>query len=144
MSSQNGTSTELNPSALREEWIAAVTELVTQVEGWCKERDWSTRRAPKRIEDKAHGDYEIPMLLMQQWDAKLLLIPISEFVGLEKDGRVDLYTMPEYDDVAVLIRRKGEWIMRVQLGKEERDFIPFTRDSFHEVTETFVRRYAEA
>jgi hypothetical protein len=144
MSETNGTTPEVNNVAVRDEWIAAVNELVTRVEGWCKELDWATRRSPKRIKDKALGTFDVPMLLMQQWDAKLLLSPINRFVGGEADGRVDLYTMPEYDDVAVLIRRNGDWQMRVQLGKDERDFVPFSRDTFKEVIETFARRHAEA
>lgn len=143
MSDTNGAMKDIDVAAVRTEWVAAVNELVARIEGWCKELDWATARAPKRLKDKLLGAYEVPMLLLQQWDTKLLLEPISRFVAGEADGRVNLYTMPEYDDVAVLIRRNGNWQMRVQLGKDERDFVPFTRDTFKEVIETFARRHAE-
>jgi hypothetical protein len=143
MSGPNGTPPRADAAAHRDEWIAAVNELVTRVEGWCKELDWATRRAPKRIKDRILGTYELPMLLTQQWDAKLLLNP-DEPDRAMGEGRVNLYTMPEYDDVAVLLRRNGDWTMRVQMGKDERDFVPFTRDAFKDVVETFARRHAEA
>jgi len=144
MSETNGTMKEIDIAAVRDEWIAAVNELVTRVEGWCKEMDWVTRKAPKKFKDKRIGAYDAPMLLLQHWDNKLLLEPISRFVaGEDVTGRIDLYTMPEYDDVAVLIRQNNDWKMRVQCGKEESDFVPFTRDSFKDVIETFARRHAE-
>jgi hypothetical protein len=77
---------------VRDEWIAAVNELVIRVEGWCKELDWATRRAPKRItDDHPIGHYAVPMLRMQHWDIQVLLEPASRF-GVRNDGQCDLYT----------------------------------------------------
>lgn len=145
MSDTNGTpSAAPGLAGVRDEWVAAVTALVDQVEGWCKELDWATRRAAKRVkDDRAVGPYEVPMLLMQHWDAKLLLTPVSRVVA-GGGGRVDLYTMPEYDDVAALLWEGGAWQMYVQLGAEQRDPVPLTRETFRDVVETFARRHAEA
>lgn len=142
MSNTNGAPTA-DPAAARDEWVAAVTALVERVEGWCKELDWATRRAPKTIKDETLGEYDVPMLLMQYWNAKLMLNPDGPFT-VGADGRVNLYTMPEYDDVAVLLRRSGEWQMVVQMGRDRREPAAFTRDAFQEVIETFAKRHAQA
>lgn len=132
-----------DPTAVRAEWIAAVNELVTRIEGWCKEFDWATRRALKQLKDKPIGAYEVPMLLIQQWDVKLLLEPISRFVA-GANGRVDLYTMPEYDDMAVLTRENGDWVLlRVEFGRERWPAMSLTCDTFKQVIETFVDRRTE-
>src|SRR5207248_1192305 len=90
--------------------------------------------------DKPIGAYEVPMLLMQQWDVKLLLEPVSRFVS-GADGRVDLYTMPQYDDLAVLTREHGVWMLWwVELGREQWPAMPLTRDTFKCVIETFAGR----
>jgi hypothetical protein len=128
--------------AIRDEWIAAVNELVARVEGWCKEMEWATRRAPKRIEEESLGKYEVPMLLMQQWDVRLLMDPVGRTI-VGAAGRVDFYVLPQYDDLAVLYRNDdGEWLMSVETGLPDNES-PFTRDSFKDVVETLVKRHAE-
>jgi hypothetical protein len=142
MSSTNGKPLA-DLAVVRDGWVAAVNALVGQVEGWCKELDWPTRRASKRVKDKTLGEYEVPMLLMQQWDAKLLLNPDGPFI-VGADGRVNLYTMPEYDDLAILLRQGTDWQMKVQMGRDQREPVPFTRETFKDVIETFAQRHAQA
>jgi hypothetical protein len=128
--------------AVRDEWVRAVDQLVADVESWCKANDWPTRRIDKRLEESKIGEYVVPALLIQVDLVKLMLEPGARFVA-GADGRADLYTMPEYDDVAVLFRENGGWRMRVQLGSDERDGIPFTRDTFQDVIGTFAKRHAK-
>jgi hypothetical protein len=97
-----------NWEQVRDEWIHAVEDLVGKVEGWCKARDWPTRRIEKRMEDRKLGEYIVPALVIQVDLVKLMLEPVARFVpGAE--GVVDLYRMPQYDDVASVFRRKGRW-----------------------------------
>ena len=143
MSNTNGAPTA-DPAAVRDEWVAVVTELVERVEGWCKELDWATRRAPKTIkEDKPLVPYEVPMLRMQYWDVQLMLDPTSRF-GIRNDGQCDLYIMPAYDDMAVVYRRDGDWFLRERkpggLGEEQ----PFSRDSLQRLAEVLRGQHAQA
>ncbi len=97
-----------NWEQVRDEWLRAVEQLVTNVEGWCKANDWPTRRIDKHITESPIGEYVAPALLIQVDLVKLLLEPVARFVpGAE--GVVDLYRMPEYDDVATLYRHGGAW-----------------------------------
>jgi hypothetical protein len=93
---------------VRDEWVRAVEQLVTDVEGWCKANDWPTRRIDKRLEESKIGEYVVPALLIQVDLVKLLLEPVARFVP-GADGVVDLYLMPQYDDTASIYRRNGIW-----------------------------------
>jgi hypothetical protein len=97
-----------NWEQVRDEWVRAVEQLVTDVEGWCKANDWPTRRIQKRLEDSRIGEYCAPALLIQVDLVKLMLEPVARFTP-GSDGVVDLYRMPEYSDTATLRRRNGKW-----------------------------------
>jgi hypothetical protein len=85
--------------------------LVSEVEGWCKAKDWPTRRIEKHIEESKIGEYVVPALLIQVDLVKLMLEPAARFVT-GADGVVDLYLMPQYDDMASITRRNGVWQIR--------------------------------
>jgi hypothetical protein len=93
---------------VRDEWVGAVVNLVARVEEWCRRRDWPTRRIEKQLVDSPIGQYEVPALLIQVDLRKLLLEPVSRFVQ-KWEGVIDLYQMPQYDDVASIYRRGGQW-----------------------------------
>jgi hypothetical protein len=93
---------------VRDEWAHAVEQLVTKVEGWCKAHDWPTRRIEKQIDDPQIGEYVVPALLMQVDLTKLLLEPVTRFVH-KWEGVIDLYRMPQYDDIASIFRRGNHW-----------------------------------
>ncbi len=97
-----------NWELVRDEWTRAVTQLVADVETWSKAREWPTRRIEKRIDDPQIGEYVVPALLIQVDLVKLLLEPVARFVP-GAAGLVDLYRLPEYDDVASVFRRDGGW-----------------------------------
>lgn len=97
-----------NWEAVRDAWVQTVNQLVTDVEGWCRARDWPTRRIEKKINDRSLGEYVVPALLIQVDLVKLLLEPVARFAP-GSDGVVDLYRMPEYDDVASIYHRNGAW-----------------------------------
>jgi len=97
-----------NWESIRDSWIRAVEELVSNVEVWCKARGWPTRRIEKRMEDRKLGEYLAPALLIQVDLVKLMLEPVARFVP-GADGVVDLYLMPAYDDMASVYLRDGVW-----------------------------------
>lgn len=94
--------------AVRDEWVRAVEQLVAEVEGWCKVRDWPTRRIPKRITEPPLGEYTVPALLIQIDLLKLMLEPVARYTA-KSEGVVDLYRLPEYADSARVLRRNGDW-----------------------------------
>lgn len=94
--------------AVRDEWVRTVEQLVTDVESWCRANDWPTRRIGKRDSESPVGEYVVPALLVQADLVKLMLEPVARFAA-GTDGVVDLYRMPQYDDVASICRRNGAW-----------------------------------
>ncbi len=93
---------------LQSEWIDRLSDLVTDVDRWCKELGWSTRHITKQMEESQIGRYQAPALLMQEETTKVLLEPVARF-ATGADGVVDLYLLPGYDDIASLYFYEGHW-----------------------------------
>jgi hypothetical protein len=141
-----------NWEQVRDEWVRAVEQLVTEVEGWCRENQWPTRRIDKRLEESRIGEYVVPALLIQVDLVKLMLEPVARFVP-GGEGVIDLYRMPQYDDVASIFRRAGSWVYVAtvtvdQLPPESRPNQPdsdvagmtgpFAREAFNELVKLLV------
>ncbi len=137
---------------VRDEWVQAVEQLVSDVEGWCREKEWPTRRIDKRLEESRIGEYVVPALIIQVDLVKLMLEPIARFTP-GSDGVVDLYRMPQYDDVASIFRRDGGWVYVASVAEdklppESRPNQPdsdvvgmtgrFTREGFRELVKLLV------
>jgi hypothetical protein len=120
---------------VRDEWVRAVERLVADVESWCKTNDWPTRRIDKRIEENKIGEYVVPGLLIQVNFVKLMLEPGARFVTAA-DGVMDLYVMPQYDNVASIIRRNGTW--QIRSSETEDKLEPFTAEVFTQVVEYMI------
>lgn len=134
---------------VRDEWVRAVERLVADVESWCKTNDWPTRRIDKRIEENKIGEYVVPGLLIQVNFVKLMLEPGARFVTAA-DGVMDLYVMPQYDDVASITLRAGTWYVRYTVTGDavspelrsanppifaEEKLEPFTAEAFVKIVE---------
>lgn len=132
---------------VRDEWVRAVEQLVSEVESWCKANEWPTRRIDKRIEESKIGEYVVSGLLIQVDFVKLMLEPGARFVA-GACGVVDLYVMPQYDDVASITLRDGVWYVRYRVTGDaispewrsadppilaEEKFEPFTAEVFAKV-----------
>lgn len=121
---------------VRDEWVRAVEQLVTDVESWCRANDWPTRRIDKGLEESKIGEYVVPGLVIQVDFVKLMLEPMARFVG-GADGALDLYRMPQYDNVAVVSWHGGDWQLRVDTaGNPDGVVKPLTADVFTD----FIRR----
>ena len=126
---------------IRDEWIERITELVAQVEAWCRDLGWSTRRISKQMEESDLGRFRAPALLIQEGIARIMLEPIARFApGV--DGVVDLYLMPAYDDIATLYLHRRDWRLhyanpRTAKNSDSRNAAgrAFTREVFREVVE---------
>ncbi len=128
-----------NWESLRDEWINRLITLVTSVQGWAEELDWSTRRIEKRLDDSQLGTYQAPALLLQEGTTRVLLEPIARFApGAE--GVVDLYLMPAYDDIATLYFYEDGWHLHymspeTQVGEttQEANSKRLSKEAFKEV-----------
>jgi hypothetical protein len=98
-----------NWEQVRDEWVRAVEQLITDVEAWCEANGWPTRRIEKHIEESKIGEYAVPALLIQVDLVKLMLEPGARFVSGDAEGVLDLYRMPEYADSARFFRQGGKW-----------------------------------
>jgi len=91
-----------NWEGVRDEWIAAVEQLVEDAEVWARNQDWAVRRDAKTIREDRLGQYTVPRLLIHATEGRLLLDPVARYVPGAR-GVVDLYVLPSYD--AVMISR---------------------------------------
>lgn len=108
MSSVKQTSLGTADEAVRHErFLTHLNELIYNVERWARGSDWSTRRIEKTLREAA-GTYLAPGLLMQKEFCRVLLDPIGSS-SFGDEGVVDLYRMPEYDNVARLYFSDGQW-----------------------------------
>ncbi len=120
-------------------WINRVTSLVSQVEQWAREMDWSTRRVEKKLDDDRIGKHRVPALLMQEETCRILLEPIGRSApGVE--GVVDLYLMPAYDDIASLYYYDNRWNLHYLFPDSkpaatvrEAEALPLTKGTFAKV-----------
>ncbi len=96
------------PDAIRNDWLACLSDLVRTIKSWAERYGWKTREITKSMKDSFLGEYRAPALLMQRETVEVILNPVSRFVP-GADGAVDLYLLPTYDDIASLYLIAGEW-----------------------------------
>lgn len=92
---------------VRDEWVAAVEQLVEDAEVWARKQDWAVRREAKTIREDRLGQYTVPRLLIHATVGRLLLDPVARFVPGAR-GAVDLYVLPSYD-AAMISRADDGW-----------------------------------
>jgi hypothetical protein len=85
----------------RDQWIARVEALVTQVTEWSIAEGWTVERAPKTIREKLLGTYDVSKLHVKLPGGELILEPIGIQVPGE-DGRVDLEAFPTLNRVKLI------------------------------------------
>jgi hypothetical protein len=79
--------------ALRDDWVAAVEQVVSDAEAWAMEQNWSVHRGPKTITERRLGTYEVPALLIRAPAGRFVLDPITrDVVGAL--GKIELCVFP--------------------------------------------------
>lgn len=137
-------STVQSPEQAQAEWLDRLNRLMDDVKKWAEELDWSTRRIDVPMEESQTGKYRAPALLLQQQALKMLLEPIGSSTP-GSQGRVDLYVMPLYDDIATFLYCDGEWHLYYLFSdapdayKAEPEALPFTKQTFKEVLENLKK-----
>ena len=92
----------------RDVWKERLEALFAQVKNWVEPHDWVTRTYPKRMREFDQSVFEVSALVLQRGPMRLILDPVA-YDAPGCDGVVDLYLMPTYDDMAVLILVDGVW-----------------------------------
>ena len=61
--------------AKRDEWVAAVDQIITEAEAWAREQNWLVHRGSKTFTEDGLGTYDVPMLMMHCPQGALSLDP---------------------------------------------------------------------
>lgn len=94
--------------SMRAEWTNRIVDLVDDVDKCGSELGWSSRRIVYRVDDSYIGRHELPALVMQKDLCKVILQPVSR-TPQGASGLVDLYLLPQYDDIASLYFYNNQW-----------------------------------
>ena len=100
-------------------WATAVRSLVDDVEQWCAERDWSTRRGETvlaGLPGRPPPGPALPRLLFHTGDRRYLVQPTWKHPG-SADGEADLEVLPEGDRCSLAYHR-GVWLARLNSIEE--------------------------
>ena len=98
-----------NWEQIRDEWVAAVEQLVRETEAWAQAQGWATRRDPKEATEYRLGGYTVPQLLIHAPAGRLLLDPIARYVPGAL-GVVEFCALPSYDSLR-LARTADGWVL---------------------------------
>ena len=114
--------------ARRDEWVAAVEQVVSDAEAWATEQHWSVHRGPKTITERRLGTYDVPALLIRAPAGRFVIDPIARFVGGAL-GKIDFCVFPSCDYV-MIVRTDAGW----QVENNPRTISrPWSRQTFFEV-----------
>jgi len=114
--------------AKRDEWVAAVDQLVTEAEAWAHEQNWLVHRGSKTFTDEGLGTYEVPMLMMHCPQGALNLNPGGcNLIG--PLGGIDFRVYPSYETVRILHTATG-W--RFVTDPPTR-VLPWSKEAFLEI-----------
>jgi hypothetical protein len=121
--------------AKRDEWVAAVDQIITEAEAWAREQNWLVHRGTKTITEDQIGTYDVPMLMMHSPQGALILDPEAyDIVGAS--GRIDLRVFPSYDYV-LIIRDEAGWRFVDNPRTLDR---PWSKEAFLEIAHELALR----
>jgi hypothetical protein len=113
----------------RDAWVAEVRQLADQAEAWAKRQDWGVRRDSKTITEEPLGSYEVPQLLIQSLKGRVVLDPVTRYVG-GGHGLVDFLAWPSFDYVPIVKTDEG-W--RFKSPEPNGPDAPWTEETFLDV-----------
>lgn len=119
----------------RDEWVAAVEQLISEAETWATEQHWSVHRGPKTITEGRLGTYEVPALLIWAPAGRFVIDPIARFV-VGALGLIDLCVFPSYDYM-MIIRTEAGWQFETNPKTVSR---PWSKQTFLEVVSELARK----
>jgi hypothetical protein len=124
-----------NREAERDEWVAAVEQLISDAETWAMGQNWFVHRGPKTITESRIGTYEVPVLLIQAPAGRFVIDPIARYV-IGALGKIEFCVFPSYDYVMIL-RTDAGWQFETNPKTVSR---PWTKQTFFEVISELARK----
>lgn len=119
----------------RDEWIAAVEQVISDAEAWATEQHWFVHRGPKTITERPVGSYEVPTLLIQAHAGRFALEPYGcDVIGAL--GVIDFSVYPSYDSVAI-VRTNSGWHIETNPRTISR---PWSKQTFLEVASELAKK----
>jgi hypothetical protein len=118
----------------RDDWVAAVEQVVSDAEAWATEQRWSVHRGLKTITEGRIGSYEVPALLIRAPAGRFVIDPIARFV-IGALGLIDLCVFPSYDYV-MIVRTEAGWQFETYPKTVSR---PWSKQTFFEVVSELAR-----
>jgi hypothetical protein len=112
----------------RDEWVAAVEQVVSDAEAWATEQHWSVHRGPKTITESRLGSYEVPALLIRAPAGRFVLDPIARYI-VGAAGEIELSAFPSYESV-LIIRNDAGWHFVIERPTLDR---PWSKEAFLEI-----------
>jgi hypothetical protein len=121
--------------ARRDDWVAAVEQVISDAEAWATEQHWSVHRGPKTITKRRLGTYEVPALLIWAPAGRFVLDPIARYV-IGALGKIDFCVFPSCDSM-MIVRTDASW----QLETNPRTIsLPWSKQTFFEVISELARK----
>ncbi len=119
----------------RDDWVAAVEQVVSDAEAWAMEQHWLVHRGPKTITEDRIGSYEVPVLLIQAPAGRFVIDPIARYV-IGASGKIEFCVFPSYDYV-MIIRTEAGWQFETNPKTVSR---PWSKQTFFEVVSELARK----
>jgi hypothetical protein len=116
-------------------WLSRVQRLLSQIEGWAKQREWEIRQEEKAIAEDTTGSYLVPVLQIKLPAGVLYVEPVARYV-IGAEGRVDLYSWPTLQRL-LLIRRDDKWVLKTDSLIDWPQ--TWSRKTFYELAENLTK-----
>lgn len=121
--------------AQRDDWIAAVEQIISDAETWAAEQHWFVHRGPKTITEEPFGSYEVPTLLIQAPAGRFVLEPYARF-AIGTQGAIELSVFPSYESV-LIVRNDSGWHFVIDRPTLDR---PWSKDAFLEIVSQLAKK----
>jgi hypothetical protein len=131
--------------ARRDDWVAAVEQVVSDAEAWAMERHWFVHRSPKTLTEDDTGPYEVPTLLIQAPAGRFTLEPRGRYIiGATEEGRylvgtageIELSVYPSYESV-LIVRDDAGWHFVIKQPTRDR---PWSKEAFLEIATELAKK----
>jgi hypothetical protein len=131
--------------ARRDEWVAAVEQVISDAEAWATEQHWFVHRSPKTLTEDDTGSYEVPTLLIQAPAGRFTLEPMGRYIiGATEDGRyivgargeIEWSIYPSYESVPI-VRGDAGWHFVIKRPTLDR---PWSKEAFLEIAKELAKK----
>ena len=119
----------------RDDWVAAVEQVISDAEAWATEQHWFVHRGPKTITEDPIGPYEVPTLLIQAPAGRFVIDPIARYV-IGALGKIEFCVFPSYYYIMIL-RTDAGWRLETNPRTASR---PWSKQTFFEVISELARK----